>query len=487
MHKSLSILIILIFSFSCKEKITNTKIINKLPSIIPDYTGVTIPYNIAPLNFTLKGDYDVLDVEFSGKNESALHIQNRGAIAIPVKQWHEFLDINKGDSISVLVHLKKEDLWYQYKPFTLYISSHPIDYGIVYRLIAPGYETYSNMGIYERDLSNFKQRAIIENTQITNSCMNCHTFNQGNPYQQSIHIRGEHGATLIKSNNQIKVLKSKSDSILGSIMYPYWHPSGRYIAYSTNLVRQSFHITPNDLIDSFDENSDILLYDIGNNQLICNNLIAGKAFETYPSFSADGKTMYFCTAEPRQMPQEIKKARYNICSVPFFHETGTFGNKVDTLIHAVSENNSATLPRESHNGRYLMYTMSDYSNFPLYHKDSNLWLLDLQTGIKRSLDEVNSDYAESYHNWSTNSHWFVFGSRREDGMFTRAYIAYMDDNGTAGKPFLLPQENPYEYYQDLFLSYNSMEFVSGKVPFNAKETENLLMSSKRIEMEFIRK
>jgi Tol biopolymer transport system component len=69
-------------------------------------------------------------------------------------------------------------------------------------------------------------------------------------------------------------------------------------------------------------------------------------------------------------------------------------------------------------------------------------LVDLNTGISRSLTEVNSNDVESYHNWSSNSRWFVFSSRRIDGLYTRPFIANIDANGKIGKPFLLPQKDP---------------------------------------------
>lgn len=77
---------------------------------------------------------------------------------------------------------------------------------------------------------------------------------------------------------------------------------------------------------------------------------------------------------------------------------------------------SVSFSRPSYDGKYLMFTMSDYGNFSIWHKEADLWLVDLNTGISRSLTEVNSNDVESYHNWSSNSRWFVFSSRRIDGL-----------------------------------------------------------------------
>ena len=51
-------------------------------------------------------------------------------------------------------------------------------------------------------------------------------------------------------------------------------------------------------------------------------------------------------------------------------------------------------------------------------------MLDLSTGAIDSLPEVNSPDVESYHSWSGNSRWFVFSSRRDDGL-SHARIWYM--------------------------------------------------------------
>ena len=62
----------------------------------------------------------------------------------------------------------------QYRSFPMYVSPYPIDYGVVYRKLAPGYEVYSKMGIYERDLASFEERPLLENTMVPGMCLNCH-------------------------------------------------------------------------------------------------------------------------------------------------------------------------------------------------------------------------------------------------------------------------------------------------------------------------
>ncbi|MDP4272484.1 MAG: hypothetical protein Q8909_20540, partial [Bacteroidota bacterium] len=71
--------------------------------------------------------------------------------------------------------------------------------------------------------------------------------------------------------------------------------------------------------------------------------------------------------------------------------------------------------------------------------------------------ELNSPDVDSYHSWSSNGNWIIFSSRREDGSYTKPYIAYFK-NGKGHKPFVLPQKDP-NFYTALFKSFNIPEFM----------------------------
>jgi Tol biopolymer transport system component len=202
--------------------------------------------------------------------------------------------------------------------------------------------------------------------------------------------------------------------------------------------------------------------------------------ENTPVFSPDGKTLYFMTAKQQSYPVDFKKEQYNLCKIAFDPATGKFGNHVDTIFDAVKMHKSLTWPRPSYDGRYLMFTLMDYGYFSVWHQESDNWILDLKTGQARPLTAANSKKADSWHNWNVNSHWFVFTSRRDNGLYTRLYLASIDDKGKVSKPFLLPQQNPWEYYNDLLDSYNIPDFTSKPVEFDAREAGREIMSDKRI-------
>ena len=468
---------LLFFAACTTETVSDAMQEKELPQIYPDYLGVTIPVNIAPLNFCMVDETALLiDAIVTDRHGHSLHSQGEESVDFDLDDWHQLLAQNRGDSLSVTVSAKYDDGWHTYRPFSIFVSPDSIDYGICYRLIAPGHEVWSKMGIYERDLSSFDERALIENTQFE-GCVNCHSFNRGNPDNMSLHIRGKHGATLLsKGDGSMTAYNTKTDKTLGLCVYPYWHPSGRYIAYSTNVTKQTFHSAHSNRIEVFDEASDLQVYDIEKNELILSSLLKQESvYETYPVFSSDGRSLYFCAASA--LPEgnhQLDSIRYNLCRIDFDPATGNFGSRIDTIVNVEVQKKSISLSRPSYDGRFLCYTLSDYGQFSIWHHEAELYLLDLSTGQSRPMTEANSDDTESFHNWSTNSRWLVFSSRRDDGLYTRPYFCHVDTKGNVSKAFMLPQRNPRRFYLERFLSFNVPDFITGPTCFDGNKASRII-------------
>jgi Tol biopolymer transport system component len=294
------------------------------------------------------------------------------------------------------------------------------------------------------------------------------------------HARVEHGGTIVSRKGVIEVLQSKNDSLGGTMVYPYWHPGGRYLAFSTNKTSQMFHLANRKRIEVYDSSSDVFIYDTETHTILTDTLIMKKLWaENTPAFSPDGRWLYFTTARRQVYPTDYDKERYSLCRVGFDEQTGSIGTKVDTLICAAQTGKSVTWPRPSYDGRYIMYTQTDYGYFSIWHPEADLWLLDLKTGEKRPLDEVNTERAESLHSWALNSRWFLFTSRRDDGLYSRIYFATIDEHGRATKPFMLPQRNPKDYYRRLLDSYNTPDFTTRKVSTDVSDLIRSVESQER--------
>lgn len=453
---------VLLLAASCGTGLKDAKDTGSKPVIFPDYCDVVIPSGIAPLNFRVEGSPRSSVALIEGSSET-FTIKGKQEIIIPASKWKKLLSGNRGGSLKITLYAGYKDGWKKYEPFNIDISSDPIDPWIVYRLIAPGYETWSEMGIYQRELSSFEKGTIIDNRLLPGACMNCHSFQANNPGNMMFHLRGNVGGTMLVIDGEAVKLNTKTGETISNCVYPYWHPSEDYIAYSVNNIQQVFHSVSDKRIEVFDSKSDIVVYDIKNNRLISTGkLMTEESFETFPCFSPDGRRLFFCTARKGKQPEEYDRIKYSLCSIDFDPATGRFGDSIDTLVSADQTGRSVSFPRISPDGSTLVFTLSDYGNFSIWHREADLFRLDMKTGFYNPIDVVNSPETESYHSWSSNSRWIIFSSRRVDGLYTRPFIAHMDEDGAFSKPFMVPQKDP-GFYDACLRSFNIPEFVTGKV------------------------
>lgn len=462
-------LLLTLLASSCKQSVPRDAKLQSAPiAISPDYREITIPSNIAPLDFKIKDEADeYLTRVYASKGDEI--IADGQNVHINLKKWKQLLDENKGDTLYMEIFLKKNDKWLKYPTVKNYIATEEIDPYISYRLIEPSYVGYEVMTINQRNLTNFDENVIYNNYALSagdnGQCVNCHSYqNYNRDGNMQMHVRQLKGGTVIVTGNQIKKVNLKTAHTLSAGVYPSWHPHAMLIAYSTNDTGQNFHTRDREKIEVQDLASDLILYDVDKNEVrdIANEK---DEFETFPYWSADGKYLYYVSAhyvlqkgsENQDLRENYKKLKYSLFRKPFDLKTMTFG-ATDTLFMASEYGKSATFPRESPDGKYLLFTLGDYGNFHIWHKSSDLYLMNLETKQVRPLKEANSPDVDSYHSWSSNGRWIIFSSRRDDGSYTRPYIAYFDKTGKAHKPFILPQEDP-DYYAQLFKSYNIPEFM----------------------------
>ena len=478
--KKIYLYILLFLLVACDNSPKDVKMLSKLPDIYPDYIGVTIPAGIAPMNFNMKESVDRMDVVVRGSRGGEIH-SNGSCADFDEEEWATLTEQNRGGQLNFTVCVKRGGQWEKYRDFQMCVSDVPLDdYGLTYRLIQPGYEVGGDIGIYQRDLHSFREDPILVETLVPGQCMNCHTPNRNNPQQLTFQVRGMHGGTLVMKDGKQRWFNTKTDSTRAAGSYAYWHPEGRYVAYATNSVHQSFFTKQNQPIEVFHSFSNIVVLDTETNELICApELMTTQAQEIFPAFSADGKTLYYSTSHACDLPREYEKVKCSVVAIDFDAKTGTFSDQTDTLLNGPKDNQSYVLVRPSHDGKWLMYTKADRSNFPIAQPSADLWMLDLKTRETWPLKALNSNHTESYHNWSSNSRWVVFASKREDGAFTRLYLAAIDEHGQASKPFLLPQRNPKKYYHDMMRAYNVPAFTRQWVEIDAHEMRDLLWSDER--------
>ena len=449
-------------------------------SIYPDYADVTVPPNIAPLNFIVRDSAATAYVaQLQGGGEELLAAASEdGNLRMDSTAWRTLLSASKGSDITVSVYARRPGGWVRFKPHAIHVAEEPIDPFLSYRLIEPGYELYRQLGIYQRNLTTFDEVPVYENNRQYNDgenhCVNCHSYRMGDTESMLFHVRSNHAGTIIVQDGKAHKVQVKDSTIVTAAVYPSWHPTENLIAFSTNKTGQAFHLYYPEKIEVMDQASDLLLYDVTNNE-VSHIMRTTADMETFPCWAPDGKTLYYCSANPthlidRSIPDSLysqqlllkfDSVRYNLMSISFDPETRRFGEP-RMVVDAASEDKSISVPRVSPDGRYVLYTKGDYGQFHIWHKSSDLWVKDLQTDSCYALTEANSPDVDSFHSWSSNGRWFVFSSRRMDANYTRPFIAYFDKQGRSRKPFVLPQEDP-EWNILLMKSYNVPELSLGAV------------------------
>ena len=469
---------------ACGKQIPqNFKESDKLPNIYPDYTNVTVPINIAPLAFQIDGKADDVVARLTAGTTEI--ICGGSQIQPDADDWKQLTEAAKGNAIKVEVYVEQDDSWTRFKPFNIFVSPDSIDAYISYRLIPPSYVTYEELTINQRCLENYDESIIYDNMLCSEGakgqCINCHNYQQYNPDRMQFHARQNMGGTVIAYDGNIKKINMRNDSILSAGVYPTWHPWLPLIVYSTNMTGQIFHSTNPNKIEVFDSESDLIAYDVEKNE-VTNIENDPTEMECFPFWAPDGKTLYYCSAhfeygdtitdKGKEFITRTQEAKYNLYKKHFDPETRQFGPR-ELVFAADSIDKSATLPRISPDGRYLMFTLAKYGVFHIWHHDADLWMLDLQSGEVRNMEEINSADTESYHSWSSNGRWVVFSSRRYDSNYTRPFIAHIDKNGHGSKPFELPCANP-DYHRQLLRSYNVPEFMRGPVTIKPQQFADAL-------------
>jgi Tol biopolymer transport system component len=463
---SLYILVLVLCTGCSKpEKRADVQSLGKPASLHPDYSGIVVPPNIAPLNFFIKDTGEEFIVLIHSKHGDPIRIHSvSGTIQIPMNSWKHLLAENLGEQLIYNIFVKNQaGQWSRFDSVVNQIANENIDSYLAYRKIGPLFNQWKKMGIFERSLESYDEQPVMFN-QLTTSqnCMNCHNFLQNKTDRWLMHTRFGPGTSMLLTINGI-VKKIDTRTLFNK-------GSGELIAFSVGPPLQFFHTT-GETRDELDRSLDIILYDIRTNTVTTIPQISSKErVEVWPAWTPDGRYLYFCSAPKVQTFYKktktgedtllYDKIQYDLMRISYNHQNGTWG-ELETVVSSKELGLSIAEPKVSPDGRFLVFTASQYGSFPIFHSSADLYLLNLTNGRREKL-ALNSDRAEGYHSWSSNSRWLAFSSKRDDTQFTRLYISHIDLLGNASKAFILPQKDPL-FYDSYLEIYNVPELIKEPV------------------------
>lgn len=467
----------------------------KLPSmemlIFPNYAveDLVIPVNIAPLNFILSASQlpqariaqirvyptdtsedaslTSLSVKLRRKN-GYLHCQ------FPIKKWQACLQKAADGYITIQLYDRNHALIRHTEngdsipfPFIRWkVSADPIDAYLVYRLSTHDEIPCKTLETEERCVENFEKRFLMDNRRTNGQCFNCHASAQNDAAYTCIHLRELNPGTLLFTDSCFRKIKLPAHYPSLYLSYPAWHPSKRFIAFSSGHIKTFLHINiykSQDLIA--DTMGRLILYDLERNLLLpapSDPTLAAAHNARYevsfPVWAPDGQRIYFCRAEKLRfddtlsLVENLARFRYHIAAMDFDTASCTFSLPYTVCVDSTY---SLSLPAIDPGGRYLVVTKLLMGSFPSQN-GGELALIDLNrrdsaTGLCPLTDipALSSPDGEKSHQFSSNGRWMVFGSKRLNGNMAALYFCYFDRDGHFHAPFVLPQENGEFYMQQL--------------------------------------
>jgi hypothetical protein len=466
MSKRPSILLVLAFQMvffsrlcTAGDSQDSATLLNRPPILKPDYTGITIPPNIAPLNFIIQEPASDYRVRISGAKGKPIELNSKSdRVLLPSTAWHELLSANKGSDLWVDIRAHTNGQWIRFATITNHVAAEEIDPFLIYRKIHPAHNTWAGMGLFQRDLRNFDETQFLDNKRFSGDCCHCHMLSNNDPDRLMVLIR-----SVRYINSALVISDGTSSAIAGQIGFVSWHPKAPMVAASFSKPRLLLHTARNDMRDITELEGWIGTFDLNSKTVKeVPGLHDKKRLMAFPSWAPDGRHLYYCSAPNPLNNSDVpdgkiyKEIKYDLMRISYNLEKDEWGEP-EPVLRVRDTGFSMAQPRISPDGHWLFVCSIPYGCWPAYNQTSDIYGIDLREGeatgkfTSKQLS-LNSDECESWLSWSTNSRWVVFSSKRLSPLINRPHISYVGPDATCSKPFVLPQRDP-EFYDSLLLTY----------------------------------
>lgn len=446
----------------------------------PDYRNVTVPPNLAPLNFRVPVAARGYEAALAAPSGERLVVRSRRPlIAWPEGRWHRLLQANRGRSLTLTIQVRGRDgRWREHLQTSLRVAQQPVDSYLYYRFLRPLHNTWGSLEIRQRDLTSFAERVLVGGRQYENGCANCHSVAAGRPRRFALGIRSEaYGSgTLVAVDEQLFKLQNK-------IGYPAWRPSGELLVFTINQVRQWFHAAAAECREVLDLQSGLGFWRVGSEAIeTIPAMCPPDRLLTFPCWSPDGNYLYYCSGPllwtdlKTVPPENSDKIRYDLMRLRF---DGQRWGEPELVLSAAEAGGSIMEPRPLPDGSVIV-VLCDFGTFPIHRPESDLYRVWPGQPTRFERLAISSELADTWHSISQNGAWMVFSSKRRDGVFVKPYLTCLAD-GEPTKPLLLPVEDP-AIWDSLLESYNVPELAAAPLPFSARQIGQAIRSGPGIEL-----
>jgi Flp pilus assembly protein TadD len=300
---------------------------------------------------------------------------------------------------------------------------------------------------------------VLQNLPV---CGNCHSFaDNGSTLGLDVDYGNDKGAYGILPVSKHMVLNDekiitwsdykRDDGELTFGLLSRVSPTGRYVV-STVKDRSVFVAMPDIMFSQlfFPIKGILVVYDRETKKFTA---LPGaddpKYVQTNAVWSPDGKYIVFARAkayhaehleqknsvlvDTKDVPEftvDKKPFRYDLYRIPF---NDGKGGTAEPLQGASDNGMSNFFPKYSPDGKWIVFCKAN--SYMLLQPDSELYIMPAAGGAARRL-RYNTARMNSWHSWSSNSHWLVFSSKVNTA-YTQLFLTHIDANGNDSPPVLL--------------------------------------------------
>ncbi|MEW6754627.1 MAG: hypothetical protein AB1505_27135, partial [Candidatus Latescibacterota bacterium] len=304
--------------------------VDLVPRIDPDYAGLVIPPNIAPLNFRILEDVQECRVRLSVAGAAPLSVGcPDNECRMDPARWRRLLAASAGQDIQYEVYgRRREGTWVRFRPYRNTVAREPIDSHIVYRQLVPNKQMTTIRGIYQQSLETLERWPLVTARDGTFQCFNCHSFHQHDPNRFLLHIRGKHGGTLLVTDGRMRKVDTQQQPMFRPLAYASWHPDGRHVTATLNQYVGNFPATePLYYFQAIEKRGDLAVWDTEGNTISTSPQVFGpEHIETHPSWSADGRYIYFarCADRPLLSYPDLDQFKFDLMRISYDAATDTW-------------------------------------------------------------------------------------------------------------------------------------------------------------------
>jgi hypothetical protein len=397
-------------------------------------------------------DYEAFLIELRSRN-------NELDVLLKKNQWQpegiEFEKFLKEKEVRITLYGLRQEKTFKGQTVRLAVSERSLKDRIAFRVVQPLFDPALPNAI---KIFSFEQMEPSTLVEMTGTCIGCHSYSAHSAF---FNIKKGARRWVVTGKKEDPTFQWNRKSI-GEYSFIAISPDGKYAAFAKNVMGNlEVKKTITEPFDYPYHSGDIYWYEMEKDTLLPLKGASEPNFvEDMPFFSPDGKYLLFSRYQYGSKDGGQGVLSMDLYKVPF--NDGRGGEPIP-IPHASSNNLYQYFPRYAPNGKWISFSRGDGFKGIYARKSSDIYLLsvDGNTVIRLNLNREN--VMDSWHDWSSDSHWLLFSSNREKNRLTALFMVYIDENGKDYPPIKLVG---YEH-----LKINTPQFVSETL--NLEKVEDL--------------